>query len=176
MQTRLRSASPKTEQQLQSKQDEVKRLNEDNKELQGRCSELAAKIDELRDIIERKDQEIALLNSNKTCLKELSETSMQDVARLDAQFEAGETNLPVKLQQQPKDTVMQKSDVCLVSSPKSQLTKNVDVKQLSEVIKLIKLLLQQKQICHGNAEKMARVLFEDGDYEPDKHISIIDLK
>ena len=52
---------------------------------------------------------MVILNSDKVRFKELSENYMQEVARLEAQFEAADLKPQVKAQKRPKDTVTRDS-------------------------------------------------------------------
>ena len=99
---------------------------------------------------------------------------MQEVARLEAQFEAADLKPQTKSQKRPKDTVMrdQKNSLSNVNAPRM---KNVDAKQLTEAVQLLKLLLQQQQLSQENLESIAPLLFDEGQYDPDSYISIQEL-
>ena len=86
---------------------------------------------------------MAILNSDKVRFKELSENYMQEVARLEAQFEAADLKPQVKTQQRPKDTVSRDGKNSM-SNQSTQKLKNVEAKSLGEAVQLIKLLLQQQ--------------------------------
>ena len=102
---------------------------------------------------------------------------MQEVARLEAQFEAADLKPQAKkTQQRPKDTVTRDGKNSLTNIT-AQKSKNVEPKQLQEVVQLLKLLLQQQQISQGgNFEKMAPLLFDEGQYDPNQPIEIAELK
>lgn len=63
----------------------------------------------------------------------------------------------------------QKNSLSNVNAPRM---KNVDAKQLTEAVQLLKLLLQQQQFSQGSLESIAPLLFDEGQYDPDSYISI----
>ena len=115
-------------------QEENKRLQFDNQRLQERCGDFTQKLNELQKMIQDKDEEMAILNSDKVRFKELSENYMQEVARLEAQFEAADLKPQnIKANQRPKDTVTRDHKNSMTNFNSLKL-KNVDAKQLVEVV------------------------------------------
>lgn len=143
VQPRVQSASVNNQQsqlRTQQQQDELRRVSFDNQRLQEKCTQFTRQLEELQTLIAQKDGEMAILNSDKVRFKELSEGYMQQVARLEAQFEAADLKPPVKAQKRPKDTVTRDGKIS-ISNVNGQRQRNIDAKQLNEVIQLIKLLL-----------------------------------
>ena len=105
----------------------------DKQRLEGKCSDFIQQLNELQKVIQDKDQQMVILNSDKVRFKELSENYMQEVARLEAQFEAADLKPQVKAQKRPKDTVTRDSKNSM-SNHSTQKLKNVEAKQLGEVV------------------------------------------
>lgn len=96
--------------------------------------------------------------------KELSEKYMVEVTQLEAQLEAANLK-PSKTSQRPKDTVKR------VASATQSKQKRVDAKQLGDVVCLLKLKLQERQIP---SIKMHTLLFKS--YDQAASVSIAQLK
>ncbi len=73
-----------------------------------------------------------------------------------------------KLSQRPKDTVMRDQSHSL-SNIHAQRVKNVEPRQLTQAVTLLKLLLQKKELHPHN---MAPLIFDEGDFKDDGEVSI----
>ena len=92
--------------------------------------------------LQKKTEELAIAQKDRVRFKELSEGYMQEVARLEAQLEAADLKPKPKASQRPKDTVKRETSAGN-KNPHSAKQKLVEMKQLGDVIPILKLKLQE---------------------------------
>lgn len=88
----------------------------------------------------KKNDEISIEIHDKLRFKKFSEDYMQQIARLEAQLDACDIKPKSKMSQRPKDTVAREGSHSH-SNIHATKSKRVDVKQLSDVLQLIKMKL-----------------------------------
>lgn len=95
---------------------------------------------------------------------------MQEVARLEAQLEAADLKPKSKASQRPKDTVKREMSASN-ANPHGVKMKRVEMKQLNDVVSILKLKLQEQELT---SQAIKGLLFSP--YKEGMEISIADLK
>lgn len=95
---------------------------------------------------------------------------MQEVARLEAQLEAADLKPKSKASQRPKDTVKREMSASN-ANPHGVKMKRVKMKQLNDVVSILKLKLQEQELT---SQSIKGLLFSP--YKEGVEISIADLK
>jgi hypothetical protein len=95
---------------------------------------------------------------------------MQEVARLEAQLEEADLKPKSKASQRPKDTVKREMSAGN-SNPHGVKMKRVEMKQLNDVVPILKLKLQEQELT---SQAIKGLLFSP--YKEGMEISIADLK
>jgi len=121
--------------------EENRRLNFENHKLRDNEQQMKQLVQQLQKQLAQKQEELAITQSDKVRFKELSESYMQAVARLESQLEAAQIKPISKLSQRPKDTEV-RDQTNSVSNINAQRLKNVEPKQLVETVLHLKLFLQ----------------------------------
>ena len=100
---------------------------------------------------------------------------MKEVARLESQLEENDMKPKSKMSQRPKDTYV-KDQVHSLSNNSVQKVKSIDAKQLVEVVHLLKLHLQQKNIAANNRQGVTQLILQTDDYNMQTPITIGELR
>lgn len=96
-----------------------------------------------------KVEELAIATKDRTRFKDLSEGYMQEVARLEAQLESVDVKPKAKgSSQRPKDTVKREHSATNNSNAVKQ--KRIEAKQLTDVVHILKLKLQEQELTSQN--------------------------